>query len=233
MLCASVVSISNAQGGKTPPAKTTTVKTTPSPLKNVQDSASYAIGLSVINFYKTQGVTNINSTLVTRAMNDLLGGKKPLLDDATANAVLNNYMMTLQANKSKPNITAGENFLKQNKSKPGVKTTASGLQYEVLRDSAGAKPAVTDSVTVNYKGSLLNGTVFDNSYERGQPVTFSLNNVITGWKEGMQLMSVGSKFKFYIPYTLAYGPNDYGPIPGGSTLTFEVELLAIKKPVTQ
>lgn len=226
--CIATVSFVNAQVGKTTPAKTTTPV-----LKNMQDSASYAIGLSVINFYKSQGVTKVNSALVTRAMNDLLTGKKPLLDETTANSVLNNYMMALQANKSKPNITAGENFLKQNKNKPGVKTTASGLQYEVLRDSAGARPTLTDSVTVNYKGSLLNGTVFDNSYDRGQPITFALNGVITGWTEGLQLMTVGSKYKFYIPYNLAYGPNDYGPIPGGSMLTFEVELLAIRKPAVK
>lgn len=213
----------NAQPGKTPVSKT------PNPMKSLLDSASYAVGLSVINFYKQQGITKLNSTLVTKAMNDVLAGKKPLLDDAAANAVLNNFMMSLQAQKSKPNIDAGQKFLAENKKKPGVITTASGLQYEILRDSTGPKPVATDSVTCHYKGTLLNGTVFDNSYDRGQPITFSLGGVIKGWTEGLQLMSVGSKYKFYVPYTLGYGPTDYGPIPGGSMLTFEVELLAIKK----
>ncbi|MBI5858511.1 MAG: FKBP-type peptidyl-prolyl cis-trans isomerase [Sphingobacteriales bacterium] len=211
------------------PGKTTVTKASVSPLKNMKDSASYAIGLSVINFYKQQGITKLNSAMVTKAMNDILGNKKPLLDDATANGVLNNFMMALQAEKSKPNIDAGKKFLAENKKNPGVITTASGLQYEILRDSAGAKPTAADSVTCHYKGTLLNGTVFDNSYDRGQPITFSLGGVIKGWTEGLQLMSVGSKYKFWVPYELAYGPNDYGPIPGGSMLTFEVELLEIRK----
>lgn len=213
----------NAQPGKTPANKT------PNPMKSLLDSASYAVGLSVINFYKQQGISKLNSALVTKAMNDVLAGKKPLLDDAAANGVLNNFMMALQAEKSKPNIDAGQKFLAQNKTKPGVKTTASGLQYEILRDSTGPKPTAADSVTCHYRGTLLNGTVFDNSYDRGHPITFSLGGVIKGWTEGLQLMSVGSKYKFYVPYTLGYGANDYGPIPGGSMLTFEIELLEIKK----
>lgn len=218
----------NAQKGKTPVAKTV------SPLKTINDSASYAVGVSVANFYKQQGITQLNTSLVSKAISDILGGKKVLLDDATANAVMNTYMMKLQADKSKPTIEAGQKFLAQNKLKAGVKTTASGLQYEILRDSAGPKPTAKDSVTCNYRGTLLNNpTPFDDSYARGQPVTFSLGGVIKGWTEGLQLMSVGSKYKFYVPYTIGYGPSDYGPIPGGSMLTFEIELLAIKKGVTQ
>ncbi|RYZ53421.1 MAG: FKBP-type peptidyl-prolyl cis-trans isomerase, partial [Chitinophagaceae bacterium] len=105
---------------------------------------------------------------------------------------------------------------------------ASGIQYEVLKESTGAKPKAFDTVVVNYVGTLLNGTEFDNSIKRGQPVEFKLNQVIKGWTEGLQLMSVGSKYKFYIPYNLAYGLNGNGPIPGGATLVFEVELLNIK-----
>jgi FKBP-type peptidyl-prolyl cis-trans isomerase FklB len=198
-------------------------------LRNLQDSASYAIGLSVVNFYKQQGVTELNTRLISKAINDVLGGQKTFFDDNVANSVMNNYMNSLQAMKSKPNIEAGEAFLAQNKTKPGVKTTPSGLQYEVIKEGTGPKPGPTDSVTCHYKGTLLNGTTFDNSYDRGQPITFALNRVIKGWTEGLQLMSVGSKYKFYIPYALGYGPSDYGPIPGGSMLTFEVELLDIKK----
>ena len=120
-------------------------------------------------------------------------------------------------------------FLEQNKTRPGVKTTASGLQYEVVKEGTGPKPGPTDSVTCNYKGTLINGTEFDNSYTRGEPITFPLNRVIPGWTEALQLMTVGSTYKFYIPYNLAYGVNDNGPIPGGSALVFQVDLLDVKK----
>lgn len=107
--------------------------------------------------------------------------------------------------------------------------TASGLQYEILRDSTGIKPVAADDVTVHYRGTFIDGSGFDNSYDRGEPITFNLRGVIAGWTEGLQLMSVGSKYKFYVPYTLGYGAFDYMSIPGGSMLIFEVELLAVIK----
>lgn len=198
-------------------------------LKTLSDSASYAIGVSVANFYKQQGINKLNTTLVSKGINDIMGNKKALLDDAACNNVMNTYMSKMQAEKSKPRIDSGTNFLAKNKTKPGVLTTASGLQYEVITEGTGDKPTAADSVTCHYRGTLLNGTVFDNSYDRGQPITFSLGGVIPGWTEGLQLMSVGSKYKFYIPYTLGYGAFDYGPIPGGSLLIFEVELLNVTK----
>jgi FKBP-type peptidyl-prolyl cis-trans isomerase len=217
------------QAQKTP-VKTTTAKVPPSaPLKTLADSASYAIGLSVVNFYKQQGVTSLNTTMISKAINDVMSGKKALFDDNTANAVMNNYMNKLQSQKSKPNIDAGEAFLNTNKSRPGVKTTATGLQYEVITEGTGPKPGPVDTIVCHYRGTLLNGTPFDNSYDRGQPLTIAANRVIPGWTEGLQLMSVGSKYIFYIPYTLGYGASDYGPIPGGSMLKFEVELLDVKK----
>jgi len=198
-------------------------------LKTLSDSASYAIGVSVANFYKQQGINKLNTTLVSKGINDILGNKKALLDDAACNNVMNTYMSKMQAEKSKPRIDSGTNFLAKNKMNPGVKTTATGLQYEVITEGTGEKPTAADSVTCHYKGTLLNGTVFDNSYDRGQPITFSLGGVIPGWTEGLQLMSVGSKYKLYVPYTLGYGAFDYGPIPGGSLLIFEVELLNVTK----
>ena len=198
-------------------------------LKTLNDSASYAIGVSVASFYKQQGITNLNSTLVTKAINDILGGKKTLLNEEACNAVVTKLMTQVQEVKSKPTIEAGVAYLEKNKARSGVKTTASGLQYEVITEGTGIKPLATDSVTVNYKGTLIDGTEFDNSYTRGEPITFPLNRVIPGWTEGLQLMTVGSKYKLYIPYTLAYGLHDQGPIPGGSTLVFEVELLDVKK----
>ncbi len=198
-------------------------------LKTINDSASYAIGVSVASFYKQQGITQLNTALVSKAINDIFGGKKGLLDDETCNAVVNKLMNKIQEDKSKNSIESGKAFLEKNKTRPGVKTTETGLQYEVISEGTGIKPFATDSVTVNYKGTLIDGTEFDNSYTRGEPVTFPLNRVIPGWTEGLQLMTVGSKYKLYIPYTLAYGLHGQGPIPGGATLVFEVDLLDVKK----
>jgi FKBP-type peptidyl-prolyl cis-trans isomerase len=198
-------------------------------LKSLNDSASYAMGVSLASFYKQQGITTINTSLVSKAISDVMGSKPTALDEMTCNNVMNKVMTDVQQSKSKPNIEKGEAFLQQNKAKAGVKTTPSGLQYEVVTEGTGIRPAATDSVTCNYRGTLIDGTEFDNSYTRGAPITFPLNRVIPGWTEGLQLMTVGSKYKFYIPYTLAYGPSDNGPIPGGSALIFDVELLDVKK----
>lgn len=211
------------------PAKPAVAAQAAPALKNLVDSASYAVGVSVANFYKQQGITRINANLVAKAINDLMQGGKPLLDENTANAVMNKYMSQMQAEKSKPNKEAGEKFLAQNKLRAAVMTTATGLQYEVLSEGTGEKPGPTDSVTCHYRGTFLDGKPFDNSYDRGQPITFPLNGVIPGWTEGLQLMSVGSKYKFYIPYMLGYGEFDMMSIPGGSTLIFEVELFGVKR----
>lgn len=229
-----VVSAINAQPGKTGTTKPTTskptvVKPVAAPLKNMNDSASYAVGVSVANFYKQQGIKSLNTALVSKAINDIMGGKNPLLDDAAANTVMNNYMSKLQAEKSKPTIEAGQKYLAQNKLRPGVKTTASGLQYEVITEGTGIKPTALDTFVVNYRGTYINGEEFDASSRRGEPLTYPMGNVIPGWTEGLQLMSVGSKYKFYIPYSLAYGAFDYNGIPGGSMLIFDLELLDVKK----
>lgn len=217
-----------AQQGTNKPVPKTTQPQQPV-LKTLNDSASYAIGYSLASFYKTQGVKNLNTNLVTKAINDVLGNKQALCDDNTANSIVTSYLNKLQEEKSKTTIEAGREFLAKNKTKSGVKTTTSGLQYEVIAEGTGIKPTASDSVTVHYRGTLIDGTPFDNSYDRGEPITFPLNRVIKGWTEGLQLMSVGSKYKLYIPYTLAYGSHDQGPIPGGSALIFEVELLDVKK----
>jgi len=210
---------------KTPEKATTTAS---QPLKTLEDSANYAIGMSIVNFYKQQGVTKINSALIVRSMNDALAGKKLLLDDAQANNAIMTYMNRQQLLKSKPNIDACENFLDENKKKPGVITTASGLQYEVITQGNGPKPAITDTVACNYRGRFLNGNVFDDSYARGIPAEFAVTGVIRGWTEVLQLMTVGSKYKVYVPYQLGYGGSDYRDIPGGSLLIFDVELLSIR-----
>jgi FKBP-type peptidyl-prolyl cis-trans isomerase len=213
---------------KTSTTKATTSKTQATPggsvLKTKNDSLSYAIGLSVVNFYRQQGI-KLNTAMVTKACNDILTNKKPLLTDDQANLVF----MCHSNPQICSNVTEGENFLVKNKKNPNIKTTSTGLQYEVLTQGTGMKPGATDTVTVNYKGTLINGNEFDNSYKRGQPISFALNGVIPGWTEGLQLMPVGSKYKFYIPYKLGYGLNEMQAIPAGSVLVFEVELLDIKK----
>ena len=210
---------------KKPVAKNTTP---PLQLKSLEDSANYAMGLSIANFYRQQGVTKINSTLVTRAINDAMSGKPTLLNDAQTSTVLMTYLNKQQMMKSKPNIDACNDFLASNKKRSGVITTSSGLQYEVLTPGAGPKPTLKDTVVCNYKGTFINGNEFDNSYKRGAPAEFPLTNVIRGWTEVLQLMPVGSKYKVYVPYQLGYGPSDYNGIPGGSLLIFEIELMSVK-----
>jgi FKBP-type peptidyl-prolyl cis-trans isomerase FklB len=200
-----------------------------SALKNLNDSASYAIGVSVASFYRQQGITSLNTSLVTRAINDILSGKKALMDDEAASMCVNKLLNNMQETKSKPTIEAGEAFLAKNRARPEVKSTASGLQYEVITEGTGVKPTSADSVTCHYRGTYIDGREFDASYNHGGPITFALGGVIRGWTEGLQLMPVGSKYKFYVPYSLAYGPMDYNGIPGGSTLIFEVELIDVKK----
>jgi FKBP-type peptidyl-prolyl cis-trans isomerase FklB len=231
-ICLSATLSSLAQ---TAPKTTTVHKTATGPapvvLKTTQDSLSYAIGLSVANFYKQQNITNVNTALVTRAINDVNRKNKPLLDEQQAQACIVNYMQKAQAEKASGNKKLGIEFLAANKSKPGVVTRSSGLQYIVEKQGAGPKPALTDMVRVHYHGTLIDGKVFDSSVERGQPIELNVNGVIPGWTEALQLMPVGSKWKLFIPADLAYGDRQAGPmIAPGSTLVFEVELLDIVKP---
>jgi FKBP-type peptidyl-prolyl cis-trans isomerase len=205
-------------------------------MKSSTDSISYAIGLSVATFYKQQGIEKVNSAMVARAINDITNNKTPLLSSNEANEVMSRCMNELQqkqeamaAEKAAPTIKAGEAFLAQNKTKAGVKTTPSGLQYEVVTQGTGPTPTAADTVVCHYRGTLIDGTEFDNSYKRGEPLTIPVSGVIRGWTEALQLMPVGSKYKVYIPQELGYGTFDNGgPIPAGSVLVFDVELLEIK-----
>lgn len=205
----------------------------PVTLKTTQDSLSYAIGLSLANFYKQQNITNVNTALVIRAINDVNKGGKLVMDEQQANACIVNYMQKEKAEKASVAKKQGQDFLAANKNKPGVVTTASGLQYVVEKAGTGPKPALTDMVRVHYHGTLIDGRVFDSSVQRGQPIELSVNGVIPGWTEALQMMPVGSKWKLFIPSNLAYGDQQAGPlIAPGSTLIFEVELLDIVKPKT-
>jgi len=196
-------------------------------LNDIRDSASYAAGIYLINFFREFDITNFNGNIITKAITDLQTGKKPLLNDSLANTVAMRYQYKLQEIKNKTNIDAGKKFLAENKRKPNVKVTPSGLQYEVITMGRGKKPTRKDKVSCNYTGSFIDGTEFNNSYTMGGPVTFSVSGVIKGWTEALQMMPVGSKWKLYVPYTLAYGPGQYQTIPGGSALVFEIDLLSI------
>jgi len=220
-----------APAAKKAAAPTTTRAAAPAAvtLKNEIDSISYALGISLASYYKSQGINQLNTALLSRAVSDFLEGKPTLMDNATSSNTLNNCMTRLQSEKSKLNKQDGELFLAQNKKRPEVTTTASGLQYEVLVQGTGEQPTAVDTVTCHYRGTFLDGRGFDNSYDRGQPISFPLNGVIRGWTEGLQLMMTGSKYRFYIPYSLGYGEADYMSIPGGSMLIFEVELIDIKR----
>jgi len=221
--------VSGSAQKKTVPVKKPAAKpaAATSILKNLNDSASYAIGVSIANFYAQQGINRLNTAVVVKAIDDVMIAKKSLLNDATCNAVMMKYMTGASEAKAKPNIAAGEKFLAANKSKPGVKTTASGLQYEVVVEGKGPKPTLNDSVTCHYRGTLIDGTEFDNSYTRGEPITFPISGVIKGWTEALQLMPEGSKYKLYIPQQLAYGMYEQDRIPAGSVLLFDVELIKV------
>jgi FKBP-type peptidyl-prolyl cis-trans isomerase FklB len=208
--------------------KAATTAATPA-MKNAVDSFSYAIGLSIANFYQQQGVKQINNNLVLQAIKDAQN-QKPKMDEAQANNCIVTYMDAIKSEKASGNIAEGKAFLDSNSKRPGVVTLPSGLQYEVIQQGTGAKPVATDKVKVHYHGSLISGKVFDSSIERGTPVEFNVGGVIPGWTEALQLMQVGSKWKLFIPSSLAYGDNQAGPdITPGSTLIFDVELLEIVK----
>jgi FKBP-type peptidyl-prolyl cis-trans isomerase FklB len=220
-----------AKHATTPVAHTTQ----PQVLKNSVDSLSYAIGVNVATYFKSQGIKAINTAELSRAIEAIYSGKTPVLNDQQAvgciqDVIQKRYRDSI-ALRSKPNKDEGAKFMAENKKRPGVFTLNDGLQYEVIRRGTGPTPADTSVVKVNYTGYLLSGKKFDASADHGGPATFPLNRVIKGWTEGLQQMPVGSTFKFYIPSELAYGDRGSGDvIPPGSTLIFEVDLLDIIHP---
>jgi len=208
---------------------TAQTKPAAAPLFKTQlDSASYAFGASIAGDLKNRGVTNLNYTLVSKAMSDVFSGGNVIFSPEKSQEVIYGLLNALEKRKFEGSIAEADKFLNENKQKAGIISLPSGLQYEVLTSGAGAKPVATDEVTVHYKGTLTNGKQFDSSYDRGEPTSFTLNQVIPGWTEGLQQMPVGSKYRFYIPYALAYGERGAGnDIPPYSTLIFEVELIKI------
>ena len=193
------------------------------------DSLSYSIGISVGNGLKGQQLSDVSPKVIAQGINDVLDSTA-LIDDEEANAIIGAFMDKKRNEKSAKATSASEGFLEENAKNPDVVTTGSGLQYIVIQEGTGDKPSSTDKVKVHYHGTLVNGNVFDSSVDRGEPIEFPVNGVIPGWVEGLQLMSVGSKYKFFIPSELAYGERGAGQMIGpGETLIFEVELLGITK----
>jgi FKBP-type peptidyl-prolyl cis-trans isomerase FklB len=194
------------------------------------DSVSYSAGLIIAKNLKSQGFTDLDKASFMQALDDVYSGNTLKLSLDEANTNFRNHVEGAKSRMDEENKLEGEKFLAENLKNSNVKSTASGLQYEVLEESnTGKKPALTDKVNVHYHGTLIDGTVFDSSVDRGEPISFPLNGVILGWQEGVQLMDVGSKYRFYIPYDLAYGDRGAGgSIKPYSALIFDVTLLAIE-----
>ena len=203
-------------------------------LKDQKDKVSYSIGMQ-IGFNLGRQKVDVNPDILAAGIKDAIAGKPQLTADQVKEIMsqFEKDMETKQKQAGEKNKTEGAKFLEENKKKPGVKTTASGLQYKVEKEGTGATPKATDMVTVNYRGTLIDGTEFDSSYKRGQPATFPVNGVIKGWTEALQLMKQGAKYQLFIPAALAYGERAMGPDIGpNSTLIFDVELQDVKPPPT-
>jgi len=193
------------------------------------DSLSYSVGILLANNLKQQGLEEVTLEDLQQGITDVFNDNDLKIEMDKANQMFRQHMMDLQQKAMMASKMKGKKFLQENAKKEGVQQTESGLQYLVLTPAEGPKPAATDKVTVHYEGRLIDGTVFDSSIERGQPATFPLNGVIKGWTEGLQLMPVGSKYRFFIPSELAYGERGAGQNIGpNETLIFEVELLSIE-----
>lgn len=194
------------------------------------EKLSYALGMVIGHNLKGMGVDSIDAGEFAQAVADVLGGNATKLADNEAQQVVTTFLQKQQQEAGKAVREAGERFLAENAAKEGVTVLPSGLQYVVLAEGQGNKPKATDRVKCHYEGRLTDGTVFDSSYRRGEPAVFPLNGVIAGWTEGVQLMAEGAKFRFFIPYSLAYGERGAGQsIPPYAALVFDVELIEVVK----
>ena len=192
------------------------------------EKVSYSLGVSIATNVKSQGLEQVDYESLTNALRDVFENNQLQISENESNMILQDYFGKLANKKKQANIEAGKNFLNENAQRDGVTTTESGLQYEVIKEGTGNLPKETDKVTVHYHGTLIDGTVFDSSVDRGEPATFPVNGVIPGWVEALQLMKVGAKYKLFIPSDLAYGERGAGGAIGpNATLVFEVELISI------
>jgi len=204
-------------------------------LNTPKDKLSYSIGMNIGKSLKKDSV-DVDPAILLRGIKDVLGGGNLLMNDQEAQTILTNLQADLRKKQeqetqqvAETNKKEGDAFLAANKVKDGVVALPSGLQYKILQEGAGPKPTAADTVTVNYRGTLINGAEFDSSYKRGQPASFPVGGIIKGWSEALLLMPVGSKWQLFIPPDLAYGPRQAGPTIGpNSTLVFEVELLSVQ-----
>jgi len=224
---------SSASAGKSSAAKSAAPT-----LTTDKEKQSYAIGMSIARSLHNQPV-DVDPSLVARGLRDELSGSKTLLTDEEAQATLTALQAQMHQKAEEQmqvlaaaNLKQSEAFLAANKTKDGVVTTPSGLQYKILTPGTGPKPAATDTVVCNYVGKLVDGTEFDSSYKHGEPITIGVSGVIKGWTEALQMMPVGSKWEIYIPPDLAYGDHGKGPIAPNSALIFDVELLSIKPKIS-
>lgn len=200
------------------------------------DKLSYALGIGIGSQLAGMGAKELNIDDFAQAIKDVISGSELKVDNAEAQTLVQNFFQEQEAKQQaaaaeagKAAKAAGEAFLAENSKKEGVVTLPSGLQYQVLKEGDGKKPSATDQVVCHYEGTLIDGTVFDSSYKRNQPATFGLNQVIAGWTEGVQLMQEGAKYRFFIPYKLAYGERGAGAqIPPFAALVFDVELIEVK-----
>ena len=194
------------------------------------EAVSYCVGLSVASSLQQQNLETLNPNAISEAIKDVFDGRELKFSQDEAAKIIQQYIQEISEKQFEKNKSEGEFFLNENKKRPEVKVTESGLQYEILTEGTGSKPNATDTVEVHYHGTLINGTVFDSSIQRGASTSFGVHQVIKGWTEALQLMSEGSKYRLYIPQDLAYGAN---PHPGGAiepfmALIFDVELIVIK-----
>ena len=212
----------------------------PAEMKTKMDSIAYSIGMNIGTNLKSDSLM-MNTKMIEAGLNDALYSDETLITTEQASALMMSLQQEMASkqegrlkNQQGDNMKMGEDFLIENKKKDGITETASGLQYEILKPGTGKKPLATDMVKVHYLGTLLDGTKFDSSYDRGEPIEFGLNRVIKGWTEGLQLMKEGAKWKFYIPYQLAYGEAGRPPqIPPAALLIFEVELIQVVAPASE
>ena len=195
-------------------------------LENELDSFSYALGVSIASNLKNQEILEVNALAIGKAIQDVYANEQTM-DETQANKFIQNYFDKKDSGSYEENVNEGKKFLEENSKKEGVVTLQSGLQYKVIKEGTGVQPSATGFVRTHYEGKLINGTVFDSSYQRGEPLEFALNEVISGWTEGLKLMKEGSVWELYIPYNLAYGSRDMGQIKPFSTLIFKVELIKV------